>query len=71
VNGWLLASGLGVFYLVLLITLGWYTWNKGHKGWFVAGFFLPLCWLVGALLKAEQGSPYAEQQRERWNRQGN
>ncbi|HEY7034389.1 MAG TPA: hypothetical protein VH482_23835 [Thermomicrobiales bacterium] len=69
-NGWWLGSGLGILYLVLLATLGWYTWSKGHKGWFFVGLIFPPCWLVGALLKPERGSSYERQQREHWSQHG-
>jgi ABC-type multidrug transport system permease subunit len=42
--------GGGILYLVLLITLGVITIRKGHWVMFIIGFFLPLFWLIGALL---------------------
>jgi ATP/ADP translocase len=42
--------GLGVIYFVLLVTLGVMTLRKGHWVMFVLGIFLPLFWLIGALI---------------------
>jgi ABC-type multidrug transport system permease subunit len=50
----LAASGgavlFGVIYLVLLITLGIVSLRKGHWIMFIIGLFIPLFWLIGALL---------------------
>ena len=46
--GWFV--GFGILYLVLLFTLGYMTARKGHWVLFVLGIFLPLFWLVGAML---------------------
>jgi hypothetical protein len=40
----------GLIYVVLLITLGVLSLRKGHWIWFIIGLFLPLAWLIGALL---------------------
>ena len=37
-------------YFVLIITLGLMTLRKGHWVMFVIGLFLPLFWLIGAVL---------------------
>jgi hypothetical protein len=39
-----------ILYLVLLITLGVITIRKGHWVMFIIGIFLPLFWLIGALI---------------------
>jgi hypothetical protein len=41
---------VGVVYLLVLITLGVATLRKGHLFLFVIGFFIPVVWLVGALI---------------------
>jgi hypothetical protein len=41
---------LGAIYFVLLITLGVLSIRKGHWLMFVIGIFLPLFWLIGAVL---------------------
>lgn len=42
--------GGGILYLVLLITLGVITIRRGHWVMFIVGLFLPLFWLIGALM---------------------
>jgi hypothetical protein len=42
--------GVGILYVVLLITLGIMTIRKGHWVMFVVGIFFPLFWFIGALL---------------------
>ncbi|MGO8872670.1 MAG: hypothetical protein ACLQPH_14955 [Acidimicrobiales bacterium] len=41
---------LGVIYIVLLITLGIMSIRKGHWVMFIIGIFIPIFWLIGALL---------------------
>ncbi|HVR05837.1 MAG TPA: hypothetical protein VMS02_07325, partial [Solirubrobacteraceae bacterium] len=41
---------LGAIYIVLLITLGIISIRKGHWVMFLIGIFIPLFWIVGALL---------------------
>jgi hypothetical protein len=40
----------GLLYVVLLVTLGIISIRKGHWVMFILGIFLPLFWLIGALL---------------------
>ena len=42
--------GLGVLYFILLVTLGLATVRKGHWVMFILGIFLPLFWVIGALM---------------------
>ena len=42
--------GLGILYFILLLTLGITSLRKGHWVWFILGIFIPVCWLIGALL---------------------
>ena len=42
--------GLGVFYVLLLVTLGIASLRKGHWIMFLLGFILPVFWLIGALI---------------------
>ena len=42
--------GLAILYLVLLITLGVLSLRRGHWIMFVLGIFLPLFWLIGAVI---------------------
>jgi len=40
----------GLLYLILLVTLGVFSIRKGHWVMFIIGIFIPLFWLIGALL---------------------
>ena len=42
--------GVGAIYLVLMITLGVLCIRKGHWVMFIIGIFIPLFWLIGAIL---------------------
>jgi len=39
-----------IIYLVLLVTLGIISIRRGHWVMFLIGIFLPIFWLIGALL---------------------
>ena len=41
---------LGAIYFVLIITFGVLSIRKGHWVMFIIGIFLPLFWIIGALL---------------------
>jgi hypothetical protein len=43
-----------VIYLVLLITLGILSIRKGHWVMFLVGLFVPIFWLIGALLPSRR-----------------
>lgn len=45
---WIIGSA--TIYIVLLITLGVLTLRKGHWVMFIIGIFLPLFWLIGAII---------------------
>ena len=47
--------GMGAIYLVLLVTLGVLTIRRGHWVMFILGLFLPLFWLVGAVMAPRPG----------------
>ena len=47
---WGIGIGAGLLYLVLLVTLGIMTLRKGHRVMFILGIFLPLFWLIGAVI---------------------
>lgn len=42
--------GFGLLYLMLAVTLGMVTLNKGHWLMFLVGLFVPIFWLIGALI---------------------
>jgi hypothetical protein len=46
--------GLGVLYLILLLTLGIISLRKGHWVMFIIGIFIPLFWLIEALIPPRQ-----------------
>jgi hypothetical protein len=41
---------LATLYLVLLWTLGITTWRNGHRVLFFVGIFLPILWVIGAVM---------------------
>ena len=47
---WGMGLVLGAIYLVLLVVLGVSTLQRGHWVMFIIGIFIPLFWLIGALL---------------------
>jgi hypothetical protein len=42
--------GFGILYLVLFFVLGLMSIRKGHWVMFILGIFLPLFWIIGAIL---------------------
>jgi len=42
--------GLGILYFILLLTLGIMSLRKGHWVMFIVGIFLPVFWVIGALM---------------------
>ena len=53
---WYWTGGLlGLLYFVLMITLGIITIRKGHWVMFIIGIFIPLFWIIGALLPPKRG----------------
>ena len=47
---------LGIVYLAMLIFLGLATLRRGHWVMFIFGIFLPLFWIIGALIPPTQGA---------------
>jgi hypothetical protein len=45
---------LGAIYFVLLVTLGIISITKGHWIMFILGIFLPLFWIIGALMPSRR-----------------
>ena len=45
-----LEVGLGVLYFILLVTLGIMSIRKGHWVMFIIGIFVPVFWVIGALM---------------------
>jgi ABC-type multidrug transport system permease subunit len=44
----------GILYFILLVTLGVITIRKGHWVMFIIGIFIPLFWIIGALMPSRQ-----------------
>ena len=44
----------GVLYFILLVTLGIISIRKGHWVMFIIGIFIPLFWIIGALMPAKE-----------------
>jgi hypothetical protein len=44
----------GIVYVVLLVTLGVISLRKGHWVMFIIGIFIPLFWLIGALIPSRR-----------------
>jgi ABC-type multidrug transport system permease subunit len=53
---WYIGFG-GLIYVVLLITCGVMTLRKGHWVMFIAGIFLPIFWLIGAVVPPTSAQP--------------
>jgi ABC-type multidrug transport system permease subunit len=49
-----IGGGLAILYVFLLITLGILTIRKSHRVIFILGIFLPLFWIIGALMRARR-----------------
>jgi hypothetical protein len=47
---WGIGGGLMIIWIVLLITCGIVTLRNGHWVLFVIGIFLPLLWIIGAVI---------------------
>lgn len=47
---WGIGFGGLFLYLIILFTLGLMTLRKGHWVMFVIGIFIPLFWLIGAII---------------------
>ena len=56
---WYWTGGLGLLYFVLMITLGIITIRKGHWVLFIIGIFIPLLWIIGALIPPKNPQPAA------------
>ncbi len=52
---WILISSLAAIYIALLLTVAVLTYRKGHIVLFVLGIFLPILWLVGAVIPPKPG----------------
>jgi hypothetical protein len=53
---WALSFCLVFLYIWLVFTVAVLTFRKGHTVLGCLGFFLPILWLIGAILPAKKGS---------------
>jgi hypothetical protein len=62
---WFLTVVLVVIYVSLIVTVAIITFQKGYLLLGLFGIFIPILWLIGAILPAKPGSAYAiERERE-------
>ncbi len=54
---WYVGIGGVILYFVLLFVLGLSTLRNGHGWLFLFGIFVPVLWLVGALLRPAASRP--------------
>jgi ATP/ADP translocase len=47
-----------VIYFIVLFTLGLWTLRKGHWLMFILGIFVPLFWLIGAVIPPTPARAY-------------
>jgi len=55
---WILTMGLISIYIVCIFTVALVTFQKGHIVLGVLGIFLPILWLIGAVLPPTPNSSY-------------
>jgi hypothetical protein len=55
---WFLAMSLFAIYVTCLFTVCFMTFRKGYTLLGILGIFLPILWLIGAILPAKHGSRY-------------
>ena len=66
---WILTFVLFSIYLVCVVTVCMLTFRKGYIVLGIVGIFLPILWLIGAVLPAKEGSPHAVQEAMQRQRQ--
>ena len=55
---WWAVGAIGIiFYFVLLLVLGVSCLRKGHWVMFVVGIFMPLFWVIGAIIPPVRAQP--------------
>ncbi len=67
---WIFTSFFIVLYFFLLFTVCFMTFQKGHIVLGIVGIFVPLLWLIGAILPARPGSSYARAEAMRYQSVG-
>lgn len=46
---------IGIIYFILLVTVGVMSIRKGHWVMFIIGIFIPLFWIIGAVVPPRRG----------------
>ncbi|HEY1388325.1 MAG TPA: hypothetical protein VGF38_07240 [Ktedonobacterales bacterium] len=59
---WILSMTFFLLYFAMIFTVCFLTFQKGHWVLGIVGIFLPILWLIGAILPAKRGSRYEIQQ---------
>ncbi len=59
---WFLSVTFIMLYFFMIFTVCFLTFQKGHIVLGIVGIFLPILWLIGAILPAKRGSRYEAQQ---------
>jgi hypothetical protein len=54
---WAIGGFAALLWLILLISLGVSTIRKGHWVMFILGIFLPIFWIIGALMAPTTPQP--------------
>jgi hypothetical protein len=63
---WIFVTAFGVIYVFLLFTVCFMTFRKGYFVLGILGIFLPILWLIGAILPARLGSSYQMEESSRY-----
>lgn len=66
---WVFTSAFFILYFFLLFTVCLMTFQKGYVLLGILGIFLPILWLIGAILPPKRGSRYEVQQAMRYQAQ--
>jgi len=67
--GWMFAAMFFSLYVFCIVTVCVLTFQKGRWVMGVLGIFLPILWLIGAVLPAKKGSRYELAQEMAYGRQ--
>jgi hypothetical protein len=57
-SGWIFSITLAVVYIALLCTVALLTFRKGHWILGLIGFFIPILWIIGAILPARRAASH-------------
>jgi hypothetical protein len=63
---WVITGAFAVIYVALLFTVCLMTFRKGYYVLGILGIFVPILWLIGAILPARLGSSYQMEEASRY-----